>query len=214
MPVFGTSANFDKVLADLARRDVERGGELDIADVIAAEVDVHEPGDEFVRRGVLVVLDALDERVGAVADADDRDADTVVPTRRAAVAGCHWFLSPAGTGGTEPLGEDLDDQFVGAAAALGGAGGELLLERRRHAQQHVALSLRRGAFAPARLERNGEAGGEDADCDVVEAAPRPCDFGGQALLQLARHSDEDVYSASTQVLAMIAAAPAKPARPC
>ena len=34
-----------EVLADLVGVDVERGGELDVADVVAAEVDVHEPGD-------------------------------------------------------------------------------------------------------------------------------------------------------------------------
>ena len=46
-------------------------------DVVAAEVDVHQAGDGLVRVGVLVVLDALDEGGGAVADADDRDADLV-----------------------------------------------------------------------------------------------------------------------------------------
>jgi hypothetical protein len=46
--------------------------------VIAAEVDMHEARHELVGGRVLVVLDTLDERVGAVADADDRDSDAVL----------------------------------------------------------------------------------------------------------------------------------------
>ena len=78
-----------EVLADLRRRDVERRGELDVADVVAAEVDVHQAGDELIGVGVAVVLDALQERVRAVADADDRDADLVV-------AGSHLGHSSVG----------------------------------------------------------------------------------------------------------------------
>ena len=89
MPVFGTSANLivsfgkrpdrlGEVDADLALDDVEGGRELDVGDVVAAEVDVHEPRDEGVAVGVLVVLDALEEGVGAVADADDGDAHLVL----------------------------------------------------------------------------------------------------------------------------------------
>ena len=88
-PRLGTSANFivlfwpgpdrlGEVLADLVRVDVERGGELDVADVVAAEVDVHEARDALGGVGVLVVLDALHEGGRAVADADDGDADLVV----------------------------------------------------------------------------------------------------------------------------------------
>ena len=43
-----------QVLADLVGVDVEGGGELDVADVVAAEVDVHQAGDRLVadrRRG-------------------------------------------------------------------------------------------------------------------------------------------------------------------
>src|SRR4051794_7161308 len=76
-----------EVLADLLGVDVEGGDELDVADVVAAEVDVHQPRDFVGRIGVLVVLDALDEAVGAVADADDRDANLLVgPDAVAAVA--------------------------------------------------------------------------------------------------------------------------------
>ena len=67
-----------EVLADLVRVDVERRRELDVGDVVAAEVDVHEAGDGLGRVGVAVVVDALDEGGCAVADADDRDADLVV----------------------------------------------------------------------------------------------------------------------------------------
>ena len=67
-----------EVLADLVGVDVERGRELDVADVVAAEVDVHEARDARVRIGVLVVVDALHEGVRAVADADDGDADLLV----------------------------------------------------------------------------------------------------------------------------------------
>src|SRR6185295_13237938 len=67
-----------EVLADLLGVDVEGGHELDVADVVAAEVDVHQAGHFVGGIGVLVVLDALDEGVGAVADPDDRDADLVV----------------------------------------------------------------------------------------------------------------------------------------
>ena len=63
-----------EVLADLRRVDVERGGELDVAHVVAAEVDVHQARDALRAVGVAVVVDALDEGRGAVADADDGDA--------------------------------------------------------------------------------------------------------------------------------------------
>ena len=49
-----------EVLADLVRRDVEGGRELDVGDVVAAEVHVHQAGDELVVRRVLVVLHALE----------------------------------------------------------------------------------------------------------------------------------------------------------
>ena len=67
-----------QVLADLVLVDVEGGHELDVADVIAAEVDVHQARDEVVLLGVLVVVAALDEAARAVADADDGDPDLAV----------------------------------------------------------------------------------------------------------------------------------------
>src|SRR5690606_6668295 len=61
--------------ADLLRVDVERGDDLDVMDVVAAEDDVHQTRYFFVRRGVLVVLETLHERARAVANARDREAD-------------------------------------------------------------------------------------------------------------------------------------------
>jgi hypothetical protein len=41
-----------EVLADLLGVDVERGDELDVADVVRAELDVHQPGNRRFRVGV------------------------------------------------------------------------------------------------------------------------------------------------------------------
>ena len=97
-----------EVDSDLPLDDVERGDELDVRDVVPAEVDVHEARDRVGRVGVLVVLDALDERVGAVADADDRDAHLVLLARAVlrAVRGGHAFLSAeGGARGRSPNGD-------------------------------------------------------------------------------------------------------------
>ena len=92
-----------EVLADLLGVDVEGGDELDVADVVAAELDVHQARD-FVRGvGVLVVLDALDEGVGAVADADYRDADLLV-RGGGAVAACSVGLTHEASGSSLDLG--------------------------------------------------------------------------------------------------------------
>jgi hypothetical protein len=63
------------VEANLLGVDIERGHELDVADVVAAEHHVHEAGHLVRWVGVLVVLEPLDEGVGAVADPGDRQAD-------------------------------------------------------------------------------------------------------------------------------------------
>lgn len=62
-----------QVVADFADIDVEGSDELDVADVIATQIDVHQAGDELVRRGVAVLGDTLDQGRGAVADANDGD---------------------------------------------------------------------------------------------------------------------------------------------
>jgi hypothetical protein len=64
-----------QITPDLLAVDVEGSDELHVADVVAAEVDVHQAGYPDVRVGVLVVLDALDERRGAVAYANDGDTN-------------------------------------------------------------------------------------------------------------------------------------------
>jgi catechol 2,3-dioxygenase len=64
-----------EVAADLAGIDVEGSHELDVADVIAAEVDVHQAGHELVGRSVSVLVDTLDEGGSAVADADNGDTN-------------------------------------------------------------------------------------------------------------------------------------------
>jgi hypothetical protein len=64
-----------EVLADLLRVDVEGGDELDVGDVVGAEADVHQPGHGRRLVRVAVVVHALHQRGGAVADADDGDLD-------------------------------------------------------------------------------------------------------------------------------------------
>ena len=76
---------FAQILADLLGVDVEGRGELDVAHVVAAEVDVHQAGHALIGVGVAVVVDALHEGRGTVADADDRDADLLRLVARGAV---------------------------------------------------------------------------------------------------------------------------------
>ena len=66
-----------EVFADLSRDDVEGGRELDVADVVAADGGVHQTGDFLVVRGVPIIVDALNERIRAIADADNGDAHLV-----------------------------------------------------------------------------------------------------------------------------------------
>src|SRR6185312_10946415 len=66
---------FRQVAADLLGVDVERGDELNVADVVFAEPHVHQAGHGRRLVGVPVVVHALHERGGAVADADDGDLD-------------------------------------------------------------------------------------------------------------------------------------------
>ena len=107
-PSFGTSENLHRVvlagedrlgevLPDLVGVDVEGGGELDVAHVVAAQIHVHQAGDLLGGVGVLVVLDALHERARAVADTDYRDADLVVTSAvapgavRSSIHGAHLW---------------------------------------------------------------------------------------------------------------------------
>ena len=60
-----------EVETDLLRVDVEGSHELDVPHVVIAELDVHQTRHPALRVGVLVVLDALHQRGGAVSYADD-----------------------------------------------------------------------------------------------------------------------------------------------
>jgi hypothetical protein len=64
-----------QVLAHLVDVDVKRRGELDIADVIPAQVDMHQPRHGVAIFRITVVLHALHQRAGAIADADNGDPD-------------------------------------------------------------------------------------------------------------------------------------------
>jgi hypothetical protein len=133
-----------EVDADLALDDVERGDELDVRDVVPAEVDVHEPGNRILRRRVLVVLDALEEGVGAVPDADDRDADLVLRALAVlrAVLSCHAFLSfaIAHRWDAQPLGERGENDIVRVGARAGRFSVDRVPELLRHAEQHDGAS--------------------------------------------------------------------------
>ena len=64
-----------QIFSDFGFIDVERRCELDIADMVAAEIDVHEARDSFILFGVFIKLNTLDERRSAIADADNCDAN-------------------------------------------------------------------------------------------------------------------------------------------
>src|SRR4029079_10501163 len=66
---------FAQILADLLSVDVKRSAEFDIANVIAAKIDVHQTWNELVFRGVLVILDPLNECRRAIPDADNCDSN-------------------------------------------------------------------------------------------------------------------------------------------
>jgi hypothetical protein len=127
-----------EVEADFALDDVERGGELDVGDVVAAEVDVHEAGDGALGRCVLVVLDSLEERVGAVAHADERDAHLLLRARAVlpAIRGGHRFLSSAvgRRRHAEPVGERGEDDVVRVGARAGSLGVDLVFQLLRNAE--------------------------------------------------------------------------------
>ena len=66
---------FAQVFAHFFRIDVKGCGKFNVADVIAAQVGVHQSGDEIIFRSVFVVFDALYEGGCTVACADDGDSD-------------------------------------------------------------------------------------------------------------------------------------------
>ena len=62
-------------MSDLKRADIEGGGHFDVADVITAELDVHQPGNGILPIGVPVEVQPLNKRRGAVPYSDDRNAN-------------------------------------------------------------------------------------------------------------------------------------------
>ena len=196
-----------EVLADLALDDVERGRELDVGDVVAAEVDVHQARDECVAVGVLVVLDALEERVGAVADADDGDAHLVLGARRLpfveplvpAMGVSFPRPPPKGHGPTavrfegdaELIGERGEDDVVRVRAEAKRLGLDRGLELLRHAEEDDGARARKRAAAVRRRVVDAERVGEDADGDVVEAGTAAGGLANESLLQRGRRPNED-----------------------
>ena len=96
-----------QIQPDLALDHVEGCAELDVADVVAAQIDVHQAGDLVTGFGVAVIGDSLDQRRGAIAHTDDGHpnlllawhADLLVrPTHRAAVALRKVLAIPRGKG--------------------------------------------------------------------------------------------------------------------
>ena len=73
--VFGGNNGLGEVLADLLVVNIESCDELDIGDVVVAEDDVHEARNGLVGLCIAVELDTLHQGGGAVADADDSDAN-------------------------------------------------------------------------------------------------------------------------------------------
>jgi hypothetical protein len=66
---------FGKVFADLVLIDIDSGHKLDIINMIAAQVDMHEPGDGIGIPGIAVVIDSLDQGRRTVPYPDDCNID-------------------------------------------------------------------------------------------------------------------------------------------
>src|SRR5690349_21981082 len=59
------------IVSDLARVNVEGRGNLNVADMVTADISVHQPGNRLVRIGVPIVGQPLDERTRAIANSDN-----------------------------------------------------------------------------------------------------------------------------------------------
>ena len=64
-----------EVASDLALRDIERRDAIDVAHMVAAELQMHEAGYRVVAFRAAVEFDPLDQRGGAISRPDDRDPD-------------------------------------------------------------------------------------------------------------------------------------------
>ena len=121
-----------RVLAHLVLVDVEGGDHLDVADVVAAQDQVHETRDELVFRGFPVFVDALDKGRRTVAQADDCYVDLAV--------GAHFLTLPRDAVHARPRGVTANAASIpqGGGRAMGpeaqlpaqSAGREASLRRR------------------------------------------------------------------------------------
>src|SRR5439155_23724054 len=66
---------FGEIASDLSLGDIEGGDELDMPDMVAAEVEVQNPGNRKAAGRVAIKFDALHQRRRAVPDPDQRDPD-------------------------------------------------------------------------------------------------------------------------------------------
>ena len=64
-----------QIATHLAGGDVESSDELYVANVIAAELEMHNPRDRRMPGSAAIEFDPLDERGGAISDAHDGDPD-------------------------------------------------------------------------------------------------------------------------------------------
>ncbi len=186
-----------EVLADLHVVDVERRDELDVADVVVTERDVHQTGHGAGGVGVLVVLDTLDQGGRAVADSHDCYSNR---THRDSFPG-HNFWSAAGVAGgllvvgavgawgicllvwhtialgVDQLREPLDlafDRLDTVALELGRVAVDLLLRHRQLGLDPVETLLEAGATALEHAQPDLHVGGrEEGETDVeVVVLPR------------------------------------------
>jgi len=78
-----------QVAVDLLGVHIERGHELDVADVVLTELHMHQAGYSRASIGVAVVLDALNQRRRAVPDANDGHPHTAAVLAHAGVSFIH-----------------------------------------------------------------------------------------------------------------------------
>jgi hypothetical protein len=93
-----------EVEPDLLGVHVERGDELHVAYVVLAELHMHQAGHGAVLVGVVVVLDALDQRRRAVPDADNGNPNLGLRFRRL----CRLVLTHAAFSLTLSAGDLVD----------------------------------------------------------------------------------------------------------
>ena len=170
------------------------------------------PGHELLWVGVLVVLDALQQRVGAVPDADDGDADLLLRAPCAVGAAVRIghrgsSLSPAERDSIDErrlqtnvqvLRERLNDYTVRVRSALEGLDLEPPFQLRGH-PEHDDRAFPGSRSSPScRLERDTEPACEDGHRHVVERAVAPLYLLGEAALQLGGHPHEHALRGRTR----------------